>query len=240
VKHQGNPNESKSVIVNYINESKSFQVEGKAVVMACYNRMIPHIVSGLPKKQEAALKRSEKIPLQYTTVGLKNWKAIKEIGMGIAMCPGNMHQVVMMDFPVSIGDYQYTKTPDKPCAIQMIGCPIQTTLGKPPIEQFKEARYKMLSLQFEDYENEIRSHLNGMFPKEIFDFDRDVESITVNRWPHGYVYGGSNLYDSDLAELAKIGRKPFGRITIANIDSAPSSYAHVAIEQAWRAIQELD
>jgi len=239
VKHKGDPNNSSEVFVNYINDNKSYQAKGKAVVMACYNKMIPHIVSGLPKEQDAALRRSEKIPLQYTTVGLKNWKAIKELGMGIAMSPGNMHQVVMMDFPVSIGGYNFTKSPNDACAIQMIGCPLGGTAGKPPIEQFKEARYKMLGLQFEDYEKEIRAHLSGMLPKELFDFDRDVESITVNRWPHGYVYGGSSLYDSDLPEMAKIGRQPFGRITIANIDSAPSSYAHVAIEQAWRAVNEL-
>lgn len=240
VKHEGSPNSSNEVVVNYINDNKSYQVKGKSVVMACYNMMIPHIVSGLPTAQAAALRRSEKIPLQYTTVGLRNWKAIKELGMGIAMSPGNMHQVVMMDFPVSIGGYNFTKSPNNPCAIQMIGCPLGGTVGKPPIEQFREARYKMLGLQFEDYEKEIRAHLSGMLPKELFDFDRDVESITVNRWPHGYVYGGSSLYDSDLPEMAKIGRQRFGRITIANIDSAPSSYAHVAIEQAWRAVNELD
>lgn len=159
--------------------------------------------------------------------------------MGAAMCPGNMHQVLMMDFPVSIGDYQFTQSPDQPCAIQMIGCPISGEEGKPPIEQFKAARDKILGLQFEDYEKEIHTHLTGMFPKKSFDFDRDVESIMVNRWAHGYAYGGSQLYDSDLREQVKIGRQPFGKITIANIDSAPSSYAHVAIEQAWRAVDEL-
>lgn len=239
VRHGGAPNNSEDVFVNYINENKSYSVKGKGVVMACYNGMIPHIVSGLPAEQAAALRRSVKIPLQYTTVGLKNWKALKEMEMGLAMSPGNMHQVVMMDFPVSMGGYNYTKSPSDPCAIQMIGCPLGGAVGEPPIEQFRKARYKMLGLQFEDYEKEIRAHLSGMLPKSLFDFDRDVESISVNRWAHGYVYGGSSLYDTDLPEMAKIGRIPFGQITIANIDSAPSSYAHVAIEQAWRAVQEL-
>jgi spermidine dehydrogenase len=239
VKHGGDPNSSSDVFVTYINDNKSYQVKGKGVVMACYNMMIPHIAPDLPEEQAAALRRSVKIPLQYTTVGLKNWRAIKEMGMGMAMSPGNMHQVVMMDFPVSIGGYNFTKSPDQPCAIQMIGCPLGGVLGAPPIEQFREARYRMLELQFKDYEREIRAHLSGMLPGGSFDFDRDVESITVNRWAHGYVYGGSRLYDPEMPEMARIGRQPFGRITIANIDSAPSSYAHVAIEQAWRAVKEL-
>ena len=239
VQHGGDPKNSSEVYIKYIKDNKSNMIRAKNVVMACYNMMIPHIVSGLPEEQVAALRRSVKIPLQYTTVGLKNWRAIKEIQMGMAMSPGNMHQVVMMDFPVSMGAYEFTKTPNDPCAIQMIACPFGAIAGTPPIEQFREARYKMLSLQLEDYENEVRAHLSGMLPQGLFEFDRDVESLTVNRWAHGYVYSGSRLYDSDLRGMAKIGRQPFGRITIANIDSAPSSYAHVAIKQAWRAVKEL-
>ena len=239
VVHGGDPNSSSEVFVNYINDNKSYQVKGKGVVMACYNMIIPHIVSDLPNEQAAALRRQTKIPLQYTTVGLKNWRAMKEMEMGMAMSPGNMHQVVMMDFPVSMGGYHFTKSPDDPCAIQMIGCPFGRTVGAPPIEQFREARYRMLGLQFKDYEKEIREHLSGMLPKGLFEFDRDVESITVNRWAHGYAYGGSALYDSDMPEMARKGRQPFGRITIANIDSVLSSYLQVAVDQAWRAVKEL-
>jgi spermidine dehydrogenase len=239
VKHGGDPNSSSDVFVNYINNNKSYQVKGKGVVMACYNMMIPHIVPDLPKGQAAALRRSMRMPLQYTTVGLKNWRAMKEMEIGVAMSLGNMHQVVLMDFPVSMGGYNCTKTPDDPCAILMVGCPFGETVGAPPIEQFREARYRMLGLQFKDYEKEIREHLSGMLPKGSFEFDRDVESITVNRWSHGYAYSGSALYDPDMPEMARKGRQPFGRITIANIDSALSSYIHVAIDQAWRAVKEL-
>ncbi len=121
----------------------------------------------------------------------------------------------------------------------MISCPTGETVGAPPVEQFREARYRMLELQFKDYEKEIREHLSGMLPKESFEFDRDVESITVNRWSHGYGYRGSALFDPDMHEMARKGRQPFGRITIANADSALSSYVHVAIDQAWRAVKEL-
>lgn len=239
VEHGGDPNSSSDVFVKYIYNNKSFRVRGKGVVMACYNMVIPHIVPSLPKEQAVALRRHVKIPLQYTTVGLKNWRAMKEMEIGMAMSPGNMHQVVMMDFPVSMGGYNFTKTPNDPCAIQMIGCPFGETASTPPVEQFREARYKMLGLQFGDYEKEIREHLSGMLSKGLFEFDRDVESITVNRWAHGYAYGGSKLYDSDMPEVARKGRQPFGRITIANIDSGLSSYLHVAVVQAWRAVKEL-
>ncbi len=238
VAHGGDPKSSNEVFVTYINNDKSYQVNGKGVVMACYNMMIPHIVPNLPAEQAAAMKRLVKMPLQYTTVGLRNWRAMKEMGIGMAMSPGNIHQAVMMDFPVSMGGYNYTRSPNDPCAIQMISCPFGETVGAPPVEQFREARYRMLGLKFEDYEKEIREHLSGMLSKG-FEFDRDVESITVNRWAHGYAHGGLALYDPELSGLAIIGRQPFGRITIANIDSATSSYLHVAVDQAWRAVKEL-
>lgn len=232
VKHASKPLSASKVSVSYINGNKSYQVRAHGVVMACYNMMIPHIVSDLPKKQSAALKLQTKSPLQYTTVGLKNWRAMQEMGIGLAMCPGNVHQVVQMDFPVTMGGYAFTKTPNDPCVIQMVSCPTGETVGAPAVEQFREARYRMLELKFEDYEKEIREHLSGMLVNGSFDFDRDVESITVNRWAHGYSYGGPG-------NSARKGRQPFGRITIANSDSAPSADAIVAMRMAWRAVKEL-
>ena len=231
VRHGADPRRSSEVLVNYIHDNKSFQVKSRGAVMACYNMMIPHIVPDLPEEQAAALELQTNSPLQYTSVGLKNWRAIKETGMGLAMSPGNMHQAVLMDFPVSMGGYEYTKTPDDPCVLQMISCPYGT-LGEPKSDQVREARYEMLSLQFEDYEEEIRSHLGGMLPKGTFAFDRDVESISVNRWAHGYTNSGPR-------DSIKIGRQPFGRITIANSDSGPGNDAKIAIREASRAVNEL-
>jgi spermidine dehydrogenase len=231
VQHGGDPGGSSEVFVDYINNDKPHRVEAKNVVMACYNMMIPHIVSGLPEAQAEALKLQTKSPLQYSTVGLTNWRAMKEMEIGMAMSPGNMHQAVLMDFPVSMGGYEYTKTPDDPCVIQMISCPYGT-VGAPQREQYHDARYRMLALQFKDYEEEIRAHLGGMLPNELFDFDRDVESITVNRWAHGYTVGGPG-------DSARIGRQPFGRITIANCDSAPGADMKTAIDMASRAVNEL-
>jgi spermidine dehydrogenase len=231
VEHGGDPGNSSDVFVNYINDNKSYQVKAKSIVMACYNMIIPHIVSGLPDEQAAALRLQGKSPLQYTTVGLKNWRAMKELEIGVAMSPGNMHQAVLMDFPVSMGGYEFAKTPDEPCVIQMIHCPYGT-VGAPHLEQVREARFTMLALQFDDYEKEIRSHLGGMLTKDLFDFDRDVASISVNRWAHGYSNGGPG-------DSTRIGRQPFGRITIANSDSAPGADAKTAMMMAHRAVNEL-
>jgi spermidine dehydrogenase len=231
VEHGGNSSDASEVFVTYIQDNKSYQVKGNNVVMACYNMIIPHIVSGLPPEQDAALRLQTKSPLQYTTVGLKNWRALKEMEIGLALSPGNMHQSVMMDFPVSIGGYQYTQTPNSPCVLQMISCPYGK-VGTPLKEQHRTARYNMLGLQFNDYEEEVRAHLGGMLPKELFNFDKDVTSITVNRWAHGYTVPGPG-------NSVEVGRQAFGRITIANCDSGGEADMKTAIDMAYRAVSEL-
>ena len=59
---------------------------------------------------------------------------------------------------------------------------------------------------------------------------------------HGYAYSPNPLFDPDLAddELPYVvGRKPFGRITIANSDAGGIAYMDTAINEAYRAVKEL-
>ena len=232
VHHRGGKDSAEDVAVSYVKGGETFELSATHVVMACYNVMIPHIVTDLPSHQADALRQQMKSPLIYTTVGLRNWRAFKEQGIGLAMCPGNMHQTLFMDFPVSLGGYEYTQTPHDPCVIQMISCPYSEEVGKPRAEQYKEARYRMLGRQFSDYESEIREHLSGMLSSKHFNFDRDVASLTVNRWAHGYTVAGPG-------DSVAIGRQPHGRITIANSDSAPAADAIEAMRMGYRAVEEL-
>ncbi len=65
----------------------------------------------------------------------------------------------------------------------------------------------------------------------------------MNRWPHGYAYEYNSLFEPlDRPESERpcvIGRRPFGRITIANSDSDGHAYTNIAIDQAYRAVQEI-
>ena len=78
-----------------------------------------------------------------------------------------------------------------------------------------------------------------------FDPARDIEAITVNRWAHGYAYEYNRadaLFDPDWKEGEHpwvVGRKTFGRIAIANSDAGASAETDAAIDQAYRAIGEL-
>ena len=66
-------------------------------------------------------------------------------------------------------------------------------------------------------------------PEPLFKFDRDVASISINRWAHAY----------NLGDTGGLGRRQFGRIAVANSDAAASSLMQTAVQEAWRAVQEL-
>ncbi|AYV22266.1 NAD(P)/FAD-dependent oxidoreductase [Vibrio mediterranei] len=241
VVHEGDVESSKGLIVTYVKQDNACQVKAKHCVMACYNMMIPYLIPDLPNKQKSALKQLVKSPLVYTSVLLKNWRAMHELSIGAAYCPGRMHTFVAMDYPVSMGGYNYSKSPDEPVTLHMEYIPSSSTFGLPPREQFREGRYQLLTTSFAQFEKEIKTHLADMLGPGGFDPDRDILSITVNRWSHGYAYSGHDYFDPQFYDndIYKMGRQPYGRITIANSDSGASAYMNSAIDQAWRAVNEL-
>ena len=72
---------------------------------------------------------------------------------------------------------------------------------------------------------------------------RDIAAITVNRWPHGYAYQYNSLFDPFWLENGEtpcmVARRPFGLLSIANSDAAAYAYTDAAIDQAFRAVQEI-
>lgn len=97
-------------------------------------------------------------------------------------------------------------------------------------------------MPFEEYEQEVRTVLDGMLGPAGFSVERDILAITVNRWPHGYAYEYRDLYDPLFPEGRAphhFARRPWGNVTIANADAGASAYLGNAIEQALRSVQEL-
>jgi spermidine dehydrogenase len=122
----------------------------------------------------------------------------------------------------------------------MVKTPCQP--GLPAREQHIAGRYELLATNFETFERQIRDQLGRMLSAGGFDPARDIEAITVNRWPHGYAYEYNSLFDPIWKEgeaPCVRGRQPFGRIAIANSDAAAYAYTNAAIDQAYRAVEEI-
>lgn len=242
VKHDGPVDQAKQVDVTYIQRGKPHRVRGDKVIMACWNMIIPYVCRELPEQQKQALSLNVKIPYIFTNVMVKNWKAIKKAGIGAAYCPTSYYHLLQTEYPVNMGGYKATEDENEPMPITLIRVPVPDERGLPPRDQFREGRGEIFATEFEEYEAHVHIQLNGMFGAHGFDAKRDIESITVNRWSHGYSYGYFNLFDKGLTTENGphlLARQKFGRIAIANSDAGAESWLDVGVVQALRAVREL-
>jgi spermidine dehydrogenase len=237
--HSGPPDSAKEAEVAYMQKGKLQSVKGKACILACYNGMVPYLCPELPEPQKEALHYGVKEPFIYSHVAIRNWMAFHKLGIRQIVSPGGYHSFTMLDFPVSLGAYKFPSTPQEPMVLFMLRTPCKP--GLPRRDQYRMGRFELIGTQFSTFERNIRDQLQRMLSPGGFNSARDIAAITVNRWAHGYAYEYDSLSDAHWAPQERpcvIGRKQFGRISIANSDAGASAYTNAAIDQAYRAVQE--
>ena len=236
----GDPASAKEVEVKYVRGGEVHSVRGKACILACWNMVIPYMCPEMPQKQKEALAYGVKVPLVYTNVLIRNWEAFKKLGISHARCPGSYFESVTLDFPVSMGTYRFPDKPSEACLLHLERVPCKA--GLYARDQQIAGREELYRTRFETFEREIRNQLGRILSPGGFDPANDIQAITVNRWPHGYAYEYNSLYDPDWPEDQQpcvIGRQAFGRISIANSDAEAFAYTNAAIDQAYRAVNEV-
>ena len=223
VEHDGAPDSADRVAITYVRGGRAGRVWARSCVLAGYNAMIPYLCPELPDRQREALALAVKVPIIYSTVLLRNWRAWKEIGIGAVSAPGSYHANAMLDFPVSLGA---TSSPEVRMIRSSFTWSDSGRLASPaltPREQFRAERHRMLATPFSEIEREIRTQLTGTLASGGFDpaghrghyrqplgariclllqplFD-EVQSTPRTTLPH------------------VIGRARFGRIAVANSDA---------------------
>ena len=246
VAHVGEASAAKEVEVTYVQAGDAARVRARHCILACYNSVIPHLCPELPQEQREALSQSLKAPLVYTNVLIRNWTSLERLGLQSVSCPGAFWTGISLRQPASIGDYRPSRSPNDPALLFLTHVPLAPGLSAQ--EQWRAGRRELLGTTFETFERHVRDQLGRTLGAGGFDPARDVEAITVNRWPHGYAYG----QDPQTGEVAYVGdelprdrrpwrkaRQPYGRIAIANSDAAANAMAEAAIGQAHRAVTEL-
>ncbi len=246
VRHRGNPQTAEEVEITYVKDGRAQRVRAGRTVLACYNMAIPYLCEELPEEQKQALSQSLKAPLVYTSVLIRNWHSFVKLGVNSVKCPGSYFSSISLTPPMSIGDYHHAKSPDEANILHMTRIPLSPGLSAQ--EQWNAGRLDLLTTTFETFERNIRDQLGRILSPGGFDPARDIEAITVNRWPHGYAYGqnpetGEIAYQMDEVAPEKApwiaGRQPFGRISIANSDAAANAMSEGAIGEAHRAVMDL-
>ena len=240
-RHVGDRATAKEVEVTYVRGGQAHRVRAAQCVLACYNMIIPYLCPEMSATQKEALAYCVKIPLVYTNVQISNWKSFQKLGINGAYAPSSYFSNVTLDFPVSIGDYKFPSSPDESCVLHLLRTPCSPGLACK--DQYRAGRYELLSTSFETFERNVRDQMGRMLSPGGFDPARDVQAITVNRWPHGYAYEYNALFepiDRPASERpCVIGRQPFGRIHIANSDADGHAYTNIAIDQGYRAVSEI-
>jgi spermidine dehydrogenase len=242
-------NSKDGVEIVYAKQGALYKVHARQCILACNNGIIPELCPQLPEQQKEALKYNVKVPLVWVQVAMKNWHMLATKGVHTLQCPNCFYNSLSVDFPVSLGDYQFPQTFEDPVVFMMDHVPTRPHQGYTNREQYKLGRYDILGMTYQDYEDKLFDQLRGIFGSD-FNED-DIAAITVNRWAHGYSYEYNNLFDAEFfgGELPDsrnderyphvIGRKPFGNIAIANSDALGTAYVDAAISQADRAVNEL-
>jgi spermidine dehydrogenase len=238
--HAANSADSTSVTVTYVRGGEARQVTAKKCILACWNMIIPYLCPEMSDAQKEALAYQVKVPLVYTNVQLRNWTAFDKLKVHSVHCPGAFFSGVEMDFPVSMGGYEFTQHPEEPCVLHLQYVPVGP--GTTAREKQRTGRMRLMTLDFATFERNIRDQLSRVLADGGFDPARDVEAITVNRWPHGYAYEYNSLFDPIWPPGQaphEIARKPFGNIHIANSDAGAFAYTNEAIDQGYRAVHEV-
>jgi spermidine dehydrogenase len=242
LRHLGPPKTAERVEIRYVDgEGRLRVVRARQVLLACWHRVIARLTDELPPAQVAALNDQVKTPLLYTTALLSNWRAWQRAGLsGLGVVNGFWGDVAL-DFPVSMGSQRFAQTPDEPILLHLSKVVVPGN-GAPAREQAAQGRAQLLGWRFDFLEGQVRGLLQAALGDFGFDAAADIEAITVNRWAHGYAYEYMRPWDRYWpqgplpCERARVG---WGRVAIANSDAGAYAYAHSAIDQATRAVQEL-
>ena len=242
VHHDGDPATAKEVEVAYVQGGKLYTVRASHCILACWHTMIPFLNNELPAEQVIALQSAEKVPLVYTNVAVKNWESFVRLQTASIYAPGSYFAETRLDHRVSLGNYHCTGKPHEPIVLTMSHYACQP--GLPAREQHRAGRAQLYATPFATFERNIRDQLSRSMGAGGFDPARDIAAITVNRWPHGYAYQYNSLWDPFWVDGGALpcvtARKPRGRIAIANADADAYAYTDCAINQAHRAVSELN
>ncbi len=242
LRHLGPPASAALAELRYVDaQGRHRAVRARQVLLACWHRVIARLTDEIPVAQRRALDDQVKTPLLYATVLVSNWQPWKRAGIRSIKAPGGFWADAELDFPVSMGNVKFPSSPDEPMLLHLAKVVVPGD-GRSPREQAAAGRRQLMQWSFAHLESEVRGFLQGALAEFGFDAGRDIEAITINRWAHGYSLEYARPWDRfwPAGPLpCDAARRGWGRVAIANADSGAYAYAHSAIDQAARAVQEL-
>ena len=233
-------NSAHHVDVGYVRAGRLQRVQAGRAIYAGYGTMLPYICGDLEQQQRSALAAGVRSPLVYVNVAVRNWQPWVKLGVHEISNPMGFYSQLKLDYPVSLGRYRCPVSPSEPILLHLVRAPTVPGSGLDARGAYRAARAQLYAMSFADFEGQLRDELTRMLGAGGFNAQRDIAAITVNRWGHGYAYGFNSLFDKEQQPPVNvIARRRVGRLAIAGSDAAWDAYAHAAIDEARRAVNEL-
>jgi spermidine dehydrogenase len=225
------------------------RVRATHVVMACWNRVTAHILDDLPRSQVKDLCYARKTPLIYGRAALNNWQAFADAKVASVSPRGNSlfwdstSLQAGQRFGAAYGPTP--NTPDQPAVLNFTVVPTDHD-ATPQLAAYEGGRRRLLQMSFRDLERALIDVIDRSVNRSGGDFEpqRDIHSIMINRWNYGYAHELTSVWDPSLYgpwtnQPQVKGRRPLRNVSIANSDSAAFAYTHSAINEGYRAVQDL-
>ena len=224
-------------------------VQARHVVMACWNRVTAQVVKGLGTQQVSDLCYARKVPLIYGRASLNNWRAFADARVSNISPRGN--SAFWDSISLTVGSrfgsvYGPTpSTPSQPAVLNFQVVPTGHTTT-PQLGAYEVGRQKLLEMSLADLESSLYDMIGRVVNTQGGDFDpeRDIDELMVNRWNYGYAHELTSLWDPSLYgayadQPQRRGKAPFRNVAIANADSQGFAYFHSAVQEGYRAVNDL-
>src|SRR5690606_18359838 len=134
------------VDVRYVKDGVAHDVNARQVIFAGYSAMLPYICPEFPQDQARDFATQVKVPLLYANMLIRNWLPFVKLQINGIRFPGGLMDSVVLDFPVSMGGYEFPRHPEEPMILHWTYVPTQPHQGLDARTQNRLGRQHMLRL----------------------------------------------------------------------------------------------
>ena len=241
VRHDGEPGRARRVQVAYVQRGRLRAVHARHVVLACNNQIIPYLTDEIPDAQRAALGvRREACAAVHERADPQLARVRPSRALGRPL-------------PTMYWGERGTGLPGEHRALRgsptirarRACCTSRSRSASPGCRRASRARLAAASCcrrRSATWSARSATSSRACSAPAGFDPARDIEGITVNRWAHAYAYEYGRPWDAfwpDGELPSHVARRRWGRVAVANADSAPRAYVDSAIDMAYRAVRDL-
>lgn len=239
VRHDGDPETSKSVDVTYAVDGELKRVRGQAAIVAAGGWIARHIVRDMPPAYVAAYAKFHHGSILVANVAVRNWKAFAKLGISAAHWFDGFGFFVNVRQPMQVDGVPVPLDPARPAMLTLyVGFP---QAGVPLDRQTSAARGMLFGTTYADFELQIRRQLQHLLGDAGFDAKRDIAGIVINRWGHAYIAPQPGFYFGTTAQPAplEVIRRRYGRIAFGHSELSGRQSWGRAAQESRRALKQV-